>query len=58
MRIVPQRITMNSRFPSPPRPIVNATYPGQMQTRYLLLASLITGLAILVAAALWMATRL
>ncbi len=29
-----------------------------MQTRYLLVASLITGLVILVAAAVWMATRL
>jgi hypothetical protein len=29
-----------------------------MQTRYLLLASLVTGLVILVAAAVWMATRL
>jgi hypothetical protein len=29
-----------------------------MQTRYLLVASVITGLAILVAAAIWMATRL
>jgi hypothetical protein len=29
-----------------------------MQTRYLLVASLITGIVILVAAAVWMATRL
>ena len=29
-----------------------------MQTRYLLVASVITGLVILVAAAVWMATRL
>ena len=29
-----------------------------MQTRYLLVASLVTGLAILIAAAVWMATRL
>jgi hypothetical protein len=36
-----------------PRPIL-----GPMQTRYLLVASLLTGLAILIAAAIWMATRL
>jgi 4-hydroxybenzoate polyprenyltransferase len=29
-----------------------------MQTRYLLVASLLTGLAILMATAIWMATRL
>ena len=33
-------------------------YPQIMQTRYLLVAALVTGLAILIAAAVWMATRL
>lgn len=36
----------------PRRP--GSTVPNPMQTRYLILASLITGIAILVAAALWL----
>lgn len=35
-------------------PSDTVTVPCRMQTRYLILASLITGIAILVAAALWL----
>lgn len=45
-------------FSEPPVTRRHRCILGLMQTRYLLVASVLAGLAILVAAAVWMATRL